>query len=247
MFLELCADVARRRHLHGRLRRATGPRAGSPTGVHSSFLQRLRPSARTFRALLPLYPAAIESFDLSGYDLVVSSSSAWAHAVAVRRGHGPRELLPQPVPLRLERPRQTLARRNPVTRAFLRGAFRRWRQWDWIAAQRTDSLRRQLADHAGADPRLLRPRGRHRPSAGRHLALLARSGRRPLRGGLRADAPQADRRRDRGVQPAAPAADRRRRRPGGPGAAAARRARRSTSPAACPTRRWPRCSRARGR
>ena len=49
--------------------------------VHSSFLQRLRPSARTFRALLPLYPAAIESFDLSGYELVVSSSSAWAHAV----------------------------------------------------------------------------------------------------------------------------------------------------------------------
>ena len=49
--------------------------------VHSSFLQRLRPSARTFRALLPLYPAAIESFDLSDYDLVVSSSSAWAHAV----------------------------------------------------------------------------------------------------------------------------------------------------------------------
>src|SRR5436190_1003434 len=33
--------------------------------VNASFLQRLRPSARTFRALLPLYPAAIESFDLS--------------------------------------------------------------------------------------------------------------------------------------------------------------------------------------
>ena len=48
--------------------------------VHSSFLQRLRPSARTFRTLLPLYPAAIESFDLSSYELVVSSSSAWARA-----------------------------------------------------------------------------------------------------------------------------------------------------------------------
>ena len=29
--------------------------------VHTSYLQRLRPSARTFRALLPLYPAAMES------------------------------------------------------------------------------------------------------------------------------------------------------------------------------------------
>src|SRR3954464_8931533 len=50
-------------------------------GVNASFLQRLRPTARTFRALLPLYPAAIESFDLPDYDLVVPSSSAWAHAV----------------------------------------------------------------------------------------------------------------------------------------------------------------------
>src|SRR5205814_2115554 len=44
--------------------------------VHTSFLQRLRPTSRTFRGLLPLYPAAIESFDLADYDLVVSSSSA---------------------------------------------------------------------------------------------------------------------------------------------------------------------------
>src|ERR1700761_1784376 len=52
--------------------------------VRSSFLQKLRPSSRTFRTLLPLYPSAIESLDLSGYDLVVSSSSAWAHAVRCR-------------------------------------------------------------------------------------------------------------------------------------------------------------------
>src|SRR3954464_9738333 len=49
--------------------------------VQASFLQKTRPTSRTFRALLPLYPAAIESFDFSGYDVVVSSSSAWAHAI----------------------------------------------------------------------------------------------------------------------------------------------------------------------
>src|SRR4051812_41963265 len=48
--------------------------------VHTSFLQRLRPTARPFRSLLPLYPSAIESLDMSSYDLVISSSSAWAHA-----------------------------------------------------------------------------------------------------------------------------------------------------------------------
>src|SRR5258705_41467 len=49
--------------------------------VHTSYLQRVRPNARTFRALLPLYPAAMQSLDLRGYDLVISSSSAWAHGV----------------------------------------------------------------------------------------------------------------------------------------------------------------------
>jgi glycosyltransferase involved in cell wall biosynthesis len=51
--------------------------------VNTSFLQRLRPTARTFRPLLPLYPYAMEAMDLSGYDIVISSSSAWAHGVLV--------------------------------------------------------------------------------------------------------------------------------------------------------------------
>ena len=34
---------------------------------------------------------------------------------------------------------RTLANlRNPLMREIMRGAFHRWRQWDWIAAQRTD-------------------------------------------------------------------------------------------------------------
>jgi glycosyltransferase involved in cell wall biosynthesis len=107
--------------------------------VHTSFLQRLRPSARTFRALLPLYPAAIESFDLSDYDLVVSSSSAWAHAVLCDERSVHVSYCHNPFRYAWNDRDRTLARqRDPITRAFLRGAFRRWRQWDWIAAQRTD-------------------------------------------------------------------------------------------------------------
>jgi glycosyltransferase involved in cell wall biosynthesis len=107
--------------------------------VHCSFLQRLRPSARTFRALLPLYPAAIESFDLSGYDLVVSSSSAWAHAILCHEHAVHVSYCHNPFRYAWNDRDSTLARRrNPVTREFLRVAFRRWRQWDWIAAQRTD-------------------------------------------------------------------------------------------------------------
>jgi glycosyltransferase involved in cell wall biosynthesis len=106
--------------------------------VHTSFLQRLRPTARTFRTLLPLYPAAIESLDLSDYDLVVSSSSAWAHAVLCDEDTIHVSYCHNPFRYAWNDREQTLARRGPLSRTALRVAFGRWRQWDWIAAQRTD-------------------------------------------------------------------------------------------------------------
>jgi glycosyltransferase involved in cell wall biosynthesis len=126
--------------------------------VRSSFLQRLRPSARTFRALLPLYPAAIESFDLSGYDLVVSSSSAWAHAVLCDEHAVHVSYCHNPFRYAWNDRQRTLARRrDPVTRASLRQVFHRWRQWDWIAAQRTD---RYVANSRTTQARILAYFGR---------------------------------------------------------------------------------------
>ncbi|HET8977104.1 MAG TPA: glycosyltransferase [Solirubrobacteraceae bacterium] len=107
--------------------------------VHTSFLQRLHPSARTFRTLLPLYPSAVESFDLGGYDLIVSSSSAWAHAVLPGEESLHLSYCHNPFRYAWNDREQTLARvRNPLVRAALREVFRWWRQWDWIAAQRVD-------------------------------------------------------------------------------------------------------------
>src|SRR3954451_21197017 len=107
--------------------------------VYSSFLQKTKPTARTFRAMLPLYPYAIEALDLRGYDLVVSSSSAWAHGV-IPEDHAVHVCYCH-TPFRYawnERD-ATLAARKPMTRAALGVVFQRWRQWDWIAAQRVDS------------------------------------------------------------------------------------------------------------
>jgi glycosyltransferase involved in cell wall biosynthesis len=55
-----------------------------PQRVRTSFLQRLPLRERAFRAYAPLYPRAIESFDLSAYDLVISSTTAWAKGVITR-------------------------------------------------------------------------------------------------------------------------------------------------------------------
>jgi glycosyltransferase involved in cell wall biosynthesis len=104
----------------------------------TSFLQRLRPTARTFRTLLPLYPNAIESLDLRGYDIVVSSSSAWAHGVLVDPGAVHVCYCHNPFRYAWSEREATLAARSPLVRLPLGVLLGRWRQWDWIAAQRVD-------------------------------------------------------------------------------------------------------------
>jgi glycosyltransferase involved in cell wall biosynthesis len=106
--------------------------------VRTTYLQRLRPTARTFRALLPLYPAAMESLDLRGYDLVISSSSAWAHGVIPDVGAAHLCYCHNPFRYAWNAREQALDARDPVTRSALRLILHRWRQWDWIAAQRVD-------------------------------------------------------------------------------------------------------------
>jgi glycosyltransferase involved in cell wall biosynthesis len=120
--------------------------------IHTSFLQRLRPSARSFRVLLPLYPAAIESFDLSAYDLVVSSSSAWAHAVICEERTVHVCYCHNPFRYAWNERHRTLAERgDPITRTALRRFLRRWREWDWIAAQRVD---RYITNSASTQSRI---------------------------------------------------------------------------------------------
>jgi len=49
--------------------------------IHTSVVQRLPLAARHYRSYLPLFPFAIEQFDLDAYDLVISSSHCAAKSV----------------------------------------------------------------------------------------------------------------------------------------------------------------------
>jgi glycosyltransferase involved in cell wall biosynthesis len=107
--------------------------------ITTSPLQRLGTRQSNFRRLLPLYPAAIARLRLPACDLVLSSSSAFAHGVRVPPGavhvcycHAPfryawyeqaRALEEAPRPLR------------PLMRAELR----RIRRWDLAASRRVDA------------------------------------------------------------------------------------------------------------
>jgi glycosyltransferase involved in cell wall biosynthesis len=110
----------------------------APRAPRTTFLQRLHPTSATFRPLLPLYPHAIESLDLRGYDVVISSSSAWAHGVLVDPGAVHVSYCHNPFRYAWSEREATLAARSRLTRAPLQLLFSRWRQWDWIAAQRVD-------------------------------------------------------------------------------------------------------------
>jgi len=49
--------------------------------IRTTFMQHLPHSGDAFRGLLMLYPIAFSRLHLEGYDLVLSSSSGWAHGV----------------------------------------------------------------------------------------------------------------------------------------------------------------------
>ena len=54
--------------------------------IRTSFMQRLPLVLPLFKWYLLFYPLAFESFDLSEYDLILSSSSAWAKGIKKRPG-----------------------------------------------------------------------------------------------------------------------------------------------------------------
>ncbi len=132
--------------------------------IHTSFLQKLHPDATSFRRLLPLYPYAMEALDLTGYDLVLSSSSAWAHGVLPSEHAVHVCYCHNPFRYAWNAREATLRARGPVTRAALGIVLQRWRQWDWIAAQRVDryianseTTRRRIARYFTRDAEVVHP------------------------------------------------------------------------------------------
>lgn len=104
--------------------------------VHTSRLQLLGASQRSFRYLLPLFPGATERLPVSEYEIVVSSSSAFAHGL--RPGPGALHVCYCHSPFRYawfehERAEEEV----PVpARPLLRRTLKRIRSWDLEAAGR---------------------------------------------------------------------------------------------------------------
>jgi glycosyltransferase involved in cell wall biosynthesis len=124
--------------------------------VHPSYLQRLGARQSGFRYLLPLFPRAVEHLPVGDYDVLVSSSSAFAHGL--RPGPGALHVCYCHSPFRyvwFERERAISECPRPA-RPLLRRTLRRLRDWDLDAAGR---VTRYVANSAITRERIERTYG----------------------------------------------------------------------------------------
>jgi glycosyltransferase involved in cell wall biosynthesis len=109
--------------------------------VTTSFIQRLPFARRHFRKYLPWMPRAIERFDLSGYDLIISNAHAVAKGIVAGRDQLHICLCYSPARYAWEHEQRYLADagldRWPLA-GLARGSMRRFRAWDLLAAKRVD-------------------------------------------------------------------------------------------------------------
>lgn len=111
--------------------------------VRTSFIQRLPLARRHFRHFFSLMPIAVEQFDLSAYDIVISSSHAFAKGVLT----GPDQLHVSYVhtPVRYAWDLQHQYLNQAGLSAGARGVLARWmlhrlRNWDYRTASGVDVL-----------------------------------------------------------------------------------------------------------
>lgn len=118
----------------------TAPAEVESRRVETTWLQPLVSPERDYRKLLPLYPLAAESWDLSAYDLVVSSS----HCVAKAARRGPRGFhlcyCHTPVRYLHDQLDEYLRTRGPLFRAAARLARAPLRAIDVATVPRVDAF-----------------------------------------------------------------------------------------------------------
>jgi glycosyltransferase involved in cell wall biosynthesis len=110
--------------------------------IRTSFIQKLPWGIKKFKWYLPLHPTAMEHFDLSSYDVVISDSSAFSKGIITRPEtihicycHTPPRFLWHDTHNYTEDLHQ-----NRSVKRFLPAVLTYLRSWDQLAAQRVDKF-----------------------------------------------------------------------------------------------------------
>ena len=131
--------------------------------IHTSSLQRIAKRIGDYRKLLPLFPRAIRQFDLSGFDLIVSSSHCVAKSVDAR---GKPHLCYCHTPMRYvwDRFDDYFPKSRRLTRAAARVVAARLRKWDAETAKEvtqflanSEFVRQRIAAYYKRDAEVVHP------------------------------------------------------------------------------------------
>ncbi|HEX2128927.1 MAG TPA: glycosyltransferase [Solirubrobacterales bacterium] len=144
----------------------SGATAGRFDGrvVRTSFLQRLGLTRHWYRWALPMLPRAAESLDVSGHDVVVSSSFGFAHGVRPREGAVHVCYCHSPFRQAWHEYDRAVAGTPRLARGFAARSLSRMRAWDLEASRRVTSYianseitRGRIAELYGRDAAVLHP------------------------------------------------------------------------------------------
>jgi glycosyltransferase involved in cell wall biosynthesis len=132
--------------------------------IYRSKLQRLGVRQPGFRRLLPLFPVAAERLPVADYDVILSSSSAFAHGV--RPGPDALHVCYCYTPFRYAwyEEARALAEIPPAARPVLRRVLEEIRRWDLAASERvthylaiSELSRQRIGDVYGRDATVVHP------------------------------------------------------------------------------------------
>lgn len=106
--------------------------------IHTSFLQKFPKFPSYYRNLLPLFPAAIEKLDLSGFDLILSSSHAVAKGIKKRRDQLHICYCHTPMRYAWDLSEFHLDQLHPLKQIAARPMLKYLRHWDYKTHDRVD-------------------------------------------------------------------------------------------------------------
>ena len=132
--------------------------------VQTSFVGRLPGARRHYQKYLPLMPLALEQFDLSAYDLVISSESGPAKGVIARPDAAHVCYVHSPMRYLWDHYHEYRASAGGLARRLMPGLFHYLRAWDSASAARVDRLvanstfiRRRIARAWGREAQVVHP------------------------------------------------------------------------------------------
>jgi len=106
--------------------------------THTSFIQNLPLARKYFRYYLPLFPYAIENFDLSRYDIILSSSHSVAKNILTHSLQTHVCYCHTPMRYAWDLYFEYINQTNPLVKNILKLVLHKIRIWDVVGANRVD-------------------------------------------------------------------------------------------------------------